>query len=473
MLQDYKKQTSVLLVKPKNKSFTVTPPLGLGYLAGTLKKNGYRAEIMDLDIVSEDQLIESIARLNPGLIGITGMSVDYAEMGQLILLFRKVNPKSKIVLGGNHVSAMPGEVFNKLNPDFIVIGEGEITLLELTRRMDQGNALNYEDIHGLCFKKNGSMIMTPEREFVQDLDELEIDWEALNILKYPRRPHNFIYKKWPFTSYITSRGCPNDCIYCTSPKFWRRKIRFHSAKRIADDMEFLMKHYNIKEFRFADDNITVSSKHVHAICDEVIHRQLNIHWSCPNGIHYDTLDENLIYKMRKSGFYFCGIGIEFGNKKSHDFVKRKVNYDKLAEVIRTLKMNKIITLGFFIIGLPVETEKDLLKTFEVSRDIGVDLAVYSVFAPLPGSEMYESIQNKTGKKFNNISFFDSLAVTKDGTMVKKYQRSFMLKFYLRPRPLITLFSVIKFHSFYHIIKSFFNLLRQTRVGKKQNLISKF
>ncbi|MFH1642969.1 MAG: radical SAM protein [Nanoarchaeota archaeon] len=437
------KKTKVLLIKPKSYSLAITPPLGLGYLSGTLKKNGYSVTIIDCDLISKKKLIKEAERLKPDLIGITGMTPDFPEIKNLAKLFRKISPKAKIIVGGIHVSVLPKESFIELKPDFIIIGEGEMTLLDLVNKREI-NDDNFGEVDGLCFYKDKKIIINKPRKLIKNLDDLKVDWEGLNILKYPSIPQTLIYKKWPFSPFMTSRGCPNNCAYCASSDFWKRKLRFHSPIRVVDDIEHLIKKYNIKEIRFLDDNITLNKSHISEICNEILRRNIKINWCCPNGVQFDTLDETLVKKMSESGCYFCGLGIEFGDAKIRKLANRHFDYSNLKEKIQLLRLHNIITWGFFVLGFPGETKETLIKTYRFSKEVGVDFADFTLFIPIPGSEIYKSLTKSSKKNldFKNFQFYKPYLLSEHiGINVRKYQKKFMLGYYLRPKTLYLVLTV--------------------------------
>ncbi|MHA1132637.1 MAG: B12-binding domain-containing radical SAM protein [Candidatus Helarchaeota archaeon] len=194
-------------------------------------------------------------RLNPDVIGITALSPYYSQMRILARFLRKL--QIPVILGGVHVSALPELSLRECGAEFVVIGEGELTLLELMEKWQDEEGR--KQIKGIAYLEDGQFKRNPDRELIANLDDLPFPaWDLINPKKYPQIPHGRVMKRTPFAPIFTTRGCPYSCSYCSSCNFWRRKFRKRSAKNIVDEIEYLVKTFGIREIHIWDDNFTFS-----------------------------------------------------------------------------------------------------------------------------------------------------------------------------------------------------------------------
>ena len=296
----------IVLIRPLFPRFLQpNPPLGLGYLAAVLEKNGYKVYIIDCGLlnINYEKVIDYLIKIKPILIGITSLTVHYNQMKKLSNLIKENSELKDIplVLGGVHVTFLPETSIKECNADFCIIGEGEITLLELVNAIKNKTPLN--EIKGLAFKQNDDIIINEPRDLIENLDELPFPaWHLIPPNLYPQDPHGHEYIRAPYAPIMTTRGCPFKCSYCASTNFWKNKFRRRSPKNVVDEIEFLMKNFGIREIHIWDDNFTLIKNHVIGICNEIIKRGLDLKLKCPNGVRVDSLDEKLLAKMKKAGF---------------------------------------------------------------------------------------------------------------------------------------------------------------------------
>ena len=205
----------------------------------------------------------------------------------------------------------------------------------------------------------------------------------------------FFGKRVPYTEMITSRGCPNRCVFCVIHKmcggFWRAR----SPKNVVDEIELLFEKYGVKEIHFVDDNLTLDKHRMEEICDEILHRGLDISWATTNGVHVNTLDEALLRKMKKAGCYSLCIGIESGNPYVlNQLIKKGISLEKVSEVVKSTKRVGMDVNGFFVLGFPGETRKTIEDTIQFAKSLDLDGAYFSIATPYPGTELYDQCTSK-------------------------------------------------------------------------------
>lgn len=206
---------NVLLLYPKYTYPRKNPPLGLAYLASFIRKEGYEPLIIDLNIddYADEGIVGLIRQHNPLATGISFMTNQYGECFRLAKLIKSSSKTTDVVVGGPHVSALPKEILEECPEiDFSVIGEGEITFLELLKALDSGEK-NFQSIKGLCFRDKGEVMQTEPRDLIEDLDSLPFPaWDLIKVGKYSV----FSLANGSTFALLSSRGCPSHCIFCDS-----------------------------------------------------------------------------------------------------------------------------------------------------------------------------------------------------------------------------------------------------------------
>jgi len=287
------------------------PPLGLASIAGYLTNSGKSVQIIDCNIVSpsveefdnffKDNYYNNFFPIK--VIGITAMTCTVKKAYKIASICRKYYPNTLIVFGGVHPTFCYEEVLSDPNVDVVVIGEGEITFLEIL------NGKERENINGIAFIERDSnldrVIKNPDRDRIQDLDNLPIPaYHLLPIDKY--KPAKGSYKRLPAMSMITSRGCPGKCTFCS--KTLGNKLFFQSAERIFNEIQFLIKNYGIKQIQFYDDTFTVWKENVRKLCHLIIENKVDITWTCFARVDY--VDSDLLFLMHRAGCHQIMFGVE-------------------------------------------------------------------------------------------------------------------------------------------------------------------
>ncbi len=432
----------IILIRPLFPKFLQpNPPIGLGYLAAVLEKEGYKIFIIDCGLlnISYNKVIEYLIRINPLLIGISSMTVHYNEMKKLSRSIKEHSQLKNIpiVLGGVHVSFLPEESLKECNADFVIIGEGERTICELSNALRDKASLN--EIKGLVFKSNGEIKINKPRELIENIDELPLPaWHLIPPDIYPQDPHGHEYIRAPYAPILTTRGCPYKCTYCASTNLWGNKFRRRNPKYVVDEIELLVERYGVREIHIWDDNFTLNKKHVLDICDELLKRKLDIKLKCPNGVRIDTLDEGILLKMKTTGFYQITIAVESGSQRVLDSVNKKLDLKRVPKVVKLLRKIGIVSRGFFILGLPAETINSLHETLQYSSKLGLDFASFFIAQPIPGSKIFEkwrktvNLQNWDWSDIDYAVKGQNLSKIDPKVLIKFRNRAY-LTFFLRPR----------------------------------------
>lgn len=425
----------ILLIYPPGKTSFITPPLGLMYLAASLRKAGHQPQILDflLEKFDKDSLFRII---NQGIeiIGISAVTPLIDNAISLANLIKQKFPEKIIVFGGPHPTLLPKETLERCeNIDFIVKGEGEERLNSLIDYLE--GKKKEEELDGIALRRKGEIIELPQKKYIEDLDNLPLPArELVPIEKYSEILES---EEKPATTLIASRGCPFHCIYCSKPIFGNI-FKGRSPENILKEIEFLKEEYKIREIIFYDDIFTFNRERIIKLCQLLIEKKLNIRWKCETRVNF--IDEELLKVMKKAGCYLIGYGIESGNQRVLNILRKGTTIAVIEKAIKMTKKVGIGVLGYFMLGIPGETEKEIKETINFAKSLDIDYALFSIATPYPATELYH-IAKSLGKipktwensfytlvnSENTISLCDL-----DPEILRQYQKKAYRSFYFRP-----------------------------------------
>jgi len=444
----------VLLVNPltlDSSMVNITPNLGLGYIATSLKNNGFEVEIFDgvKKGMTRDRLFERLKKRDYDVAGFQVYTRSVSETQDALEFVRQNNPDAITIIGGPHPSGDPIGSMKYMSVDYAFRGEAEIGIVQLLKRLSKREDISFERINNLIWKNNGDIIANPLIP-IQNLDSVGMpSWEMINPNDYPYAPIGAFSKKSPLTSISTTRGCPYSCTFCANNTIMGRKVRARSIESVLAEMELLHDKYGVREFQIIDDNFTWRKELVVGVCEGIIKRGWDIALSFPNGVRLATLDEEILRLLERAGCYSLGLGIESGSRKTLRDMKKAQTLEEIMEKVNLIhRVTRIRTTGFFIIGYPTETREDILQTIQFAKKLPIHRAQFTICLPVPGSEMTKQLieQGKLNNyDFSNVSFQNIVYVPE--TMTLDELHSLRLKayreFYLRARIILGILSEIR------------------------------
>ncbi|MBN2532753.1 MAG: B12-binding domain-containing radical SAM protein [Spirochaetales bacterium] len=415
----------MLLNSPPLKHFGIVgqiyPPLGILYIASYLRKNNSRYDIKALDGYREksiDAVINRIVHFHPDILGVS--SVTQAATGALEIITHIRNKIKGVVIiaGGPHPTLFPGELLLKAHADAVVMGEGEVTFSELVHCLYENK--DYNELPGLAVKQSGKVNINAKRPLITNLDDIPFPArDLLDIKAYP----GYHYKKtvWD-TSFLSGRGCPYQCVYCSNPvwKYDKPWMRLRSPENISSELEELKAIYGVSEFYDQTDLFNGNLKWAKAVCDEYIQRKLDIHWKVQ--MTAKNIDKELGSKMVESGCWLGLIGVETGNDKTSRGINKRSTTALVEQSLSILKQSGMKTFALLMAfnvweedgRLHYENMADTMNTLRFVRRLIhknlVDIISWSLTTPYPGSRLYDIAQKHNlipGDMDGKWEFWDS------------------------------------------------------------------
>ncbi len=369
------------------------PPINLACLAAYLREHNINVSILDAE--AEEISLENIGRYiskDVDVIGVGAVTPTINNAVQILKVAKEVNPDCKTVVGGCHITALPKETMEQFPViDYGVIGEGEITTLELINAIKKKNK-SFSRIKGLVYRNKNLIRINQPRPLIENLDSLPFpayDLLPMNLYSPPAH-HTSLGKRIPlkpFTIYFTGRGCPYQCTYCAAKLMWNRRTRYKSIKKVMEEIDILVNKYKIRNLEIDDETFTLDKQRVMEFNKELRNRNYNLKYNCITRV--DTVDKELLQDMKNSGCYFVRYGVESGSQKILDAMKKGITVQKIKDTFKITNKIGLTNSASFIIGYPGETWETFNETMKLSKKIKPTLAYFFVIIPIVGTELYK------------------------------------------------------------------------------------
>ena len=444
----------VLLVSPKSKlpiDTRTSPPLGLAYLAAVAEQRGDVVRVHDGDV--EDASLEAIIRqFAPEVVGITANTTQIMAAWRDAQLVKSICDAA-VVLGGPHPTTLPEESAAKPGVDVVVRSEGEVTWLELLSAFERLFAQDpasrspitavLQPIAGITYHdEHGAPVSTPDRPPIpaEELDTMPYPaWHLFSLDLYTNLQPTVDHVEGRSLPILTSRGCPYRCSYCSQigPRRWRAR----SAESVVAEWRWLVQEQGAAEIGVLDDSFNIERQRVLDICALLVEEDLSqVPWIMINGIRANIADEEVLGAMKGAGCIRAAFGVESGNQEILDSVVDKhLTLDQVRAAFKAARAVGMETIGFFIVGMPGETEATMDDTIRFACELDPVVANFSIATPFPGTDMYETV--KAGGKilaetWDDFVFFEGKARFEmpglPAELVERKWKEAYRRFYLRP-----------------------------------------
>lgn len=362
-----------------------TFPVGIGSIAGYLEHHGWQAEVIEPDILGMDEaaLREFLRQGRYDLVGISAFTTNVDFAFRTAALAKAELPQCRVVLGGAHPTLFPGRSLEECPAaDFCVTNEGEIPTLRLLEALRDGGDL--ARVPNLWFRSGDDIVQSGERAPWLDLDELPpFPYHKFDLGRYVPAPS--LRRVLPTFNYMAQRGCPFACAFCDT-RTHGRKVRYRSVARVIQDLEALRRDYGVRGIVFEGSNFTADHRWVRELCEELIARKMNLSWYCMGRL---DLRHDLLPLMRKAGCWGMSFGIESANEATLKRMNKRIHADQARATLLEARRQGIRTIGSFILGYPGEDEAATRATIKYSCEVGLDVAVYFIPVPFPGTLLHE------------------------------------------------------------------------------------
>ena len=443
------------------------PPLGLTYLASIARSQGDDVRIIDsiaMDYTFED-ITGQIKKFDPDLVGLTSTTSMIPDAYKVAELAKEYNKEVKTVIGGPHVTFTQEEtLMESPHMDFTVAGEGETSFSNLLLHLKGKKEI--KEVKGISYRDSEKIIVTPPEQLIKDVDSIPLP--AIDLL--PMEKYKAGTKR--FGTLMTSRGCPYNCIFCSSSLQFGKVWRGHSTERVMTELRRLVFDYGIHEIEFLDDTFTLNMKRAVEIARNIKAENLDIKWS--GSARVNLFNEEIAKAMKDSGAHTIYFGIESGNQNTLDFIGKGIKLQQAVDSVRKGNEAGLHTLGSFIIGFPDDTVYEVKNTIKFSKKVKVKIAQFTIATPYPGTRLWQLaksqnlIKTTNWRKYTTLNPVMSLKNFSDKQILGWLGKAYAY-FYLRPTYLLN--DLLRDHGF--IFKRIIPYYSKAMVAFKQgDILSK-
>ncbi|NLE75469.1 MAG: radical SAM protein [Chloroflexi bacterium] len=446
----------ILLVNPKSNlpiDTRTSPAMGLAYLGAVSLARGDEVHLWDGDV--EDQsLAHEVETYRPHLVGITANTTQIRAAWAAADEVKGV-ADVPVVLGGPHPTILPEESAARPAVDLVARGEGERTWTELSALLEQsgiaqqplGALLGQQPdllagVLGITYRMpDGQVRANPDRPTIADLDSLPWPaWRLYKLDRYTNLQPTLDAVQGRSLPILTSRGCPYRCAYCS--QITERRWRMRSAESVAAEWRWLVQEMGAGEIGVLDDSFNINRQRVLDLCALLVEQGLHhVPWIMINGIRANLANEELLGQMRRAGCIRTAFGVESGNQEILDrIIHKQLTLEQIRSAFRAAKSVGMETIGFFILGMPGETEETMEQTIRFAIELDPLVANFSMATPFPGTELYQIVQREgriLANDWDDFVFFEGKARFEmpglPAELVERKWKEAYRRFYLRPR----------------------------------------
>lgn len=381
----------VLLVnastREKSRHASLNPPLGLAYIAAVLMEHGYSVYAIDFNVGGFNPRIlqNIIEQEHPRIIGISAHTETYTTALKIARCVKQKSPGITVVMGGTHATTMHSEVAQEQDVDIVVLGEGEHTVIELADYFIKGRG-NLSAIEGITYRDKGSIRVTPERPFIEKIDELPFPARYLFPMPLYENAGQVL---------ISRGGCPFHCRFCAVNNIWKGGRRFRSVDSVIEEIIHICNSFQLEEINFADDTFTLNRGKVLELCEKsnILQSIFPWRWKCATRV--DLVDRDLLEQMHRAGCYSITYGIESGSQKILDYIDKGITLNQVRKAVQTTLDVGIGVVCAFMFPHPWDTAETIReqKTFMKELfDLGITETLAST-TPFPGTYYYENAKS--------------------------------------------------------------------------------
>ena len=360
--------------------------VGFVYIAGSLRAAGYEPVYYDAMSYFHDysEIGKRIETEKPDVVATTAFTAEIVDALKVLKLAKEIDPRIITVIGNVHPTFCYEEMLQDVSTpvDYIVRGEGEVTMVELMNALSAGSDTG--KVKGLAYRENGRVVATEARGYIQDLDALPLAWDLVD---------------WPIYTYKTmegstlavvssSRGCTQQCSFCSQQLFWDRKWRGRSPENFVAELEFLRDRFGVSVAMISDETPTVSRARWEKILDLLIERKVGTKILMETRVSDILRDEDILEKYYRANIDHIYVGVEATSQDTLDVFKKDLKVEESKRALDLINQHNIVSETSFVLGMPDDTQEKIRKTVELAKFYNPDLAFFLAIAPWPYSEIY-------------------------------------------------------------------------------------
>ncbi|GAB4316138.1 MAG: radical SAM protein [Candidatus Sumerlaeia bacterium] len=420
----------------------IWPQTGLAYLAAMALRGGHDARIIDAmaEALNLTETLDRITAAPPDFIIANVTTPTFLNDARVFAAIRERLPETLLGMAGTHPSALPERTLQECPAcDFIIVNEAELTveaILQATAAVaDRNGRLEaMRGLDGLALRRpDGGVQVNPRRKLLADLDALPRP--ARRLLPY-RKYFMPFFEGEPFATVIPTRGCPWKCIFCRAGGVWGADIRVRTPENIMGELEELVHDLGIRHVVFMTDSLTLNRQWAKRFFHCLIEANLGLQWICNSRV--DVVDPDMLSLMKRAGCTLVAYGVESGNEQILKRTRKEITLAQAERAIRWTREAGLLSMAYFIIGLPGETHQTIEDSINFAIKIDPDYVNFHVATPFPGTELYEMALQNAWITADNWEEFEEegSAVMRTEALTPedlvRAQRRAMQRFYLRP-----------------------------------------
>jgi len=419
-LENKMAKSKVVFVQPPNlqklgqwkKQGVIRCPLNIALLASFIRENGgYSCSIVDFEVIPAtlpSQMAQIILEESPQYVCFTSLTPRFPIIVKIAQAIKELDSRVVVIVGGPHITGAPTI---SLYPgiSYGIIGEGEEALLELLDALEKGR--DPAAIKNLVYRDKGNVKVNEARTYINNLDSLPFPaWDLMKIGEYV----DPTYFEGSHLAIFSSRGCPFNCSFCASDVTWKREIRLRSAENVLAEIRHIVNVLGVRNLMFWDDSFAMNKTRAIDICSRIIAEKIKVNYTVQ--LRADSVSEELVEALKKSGCCFAAIGVESGNEEILRNIRKRESKSQLRRAINIMKEAKLSSIASYIIGLPGDTHETIRETIEFAFELDADQSKFMILAPYPGTEVYD-IACKRGlvdpfsfRQMEENNYYDSVGI---------------------------------------------------------------
>lgn len=365
---------------------------GLASIAAYCRKEGFNDLTFiepQIEGMTKEDYINYLKENKFDVVGLASFTAMMDYTFDTIKLIKKALPKSVIILGGVHATLLPKETLEECEElDIVCVGEGEIVFTEILKNLN-----DLSNVKGVAYRKGKEIIINERQPMIENLDDIPMPaYDLFPMDKYKIQITQA--KVFPTKTMIVSRGCVYDCAFCNATAVHGRMVRHKSPEKAIEEILYLKNNYNTKGIAFLDSTFTINKKWVHEFCDLMIEKKINMPWNCNSRV--DTVDEEMLIKMKQAGCWSLNFGVESFLQKTLDSINKGTTVEQNINTIKLALKHGYFVHANYIICWPGEDKKDAMETIKMAKKMGTQIGLFYLPVPFPKTRLYEMCQQEGG-----------------------------------------------------------------------------